>query len=258
MFNWATWFGIDDIRGHNPVQIERYVEYIDALNGHRQEYHERNIFPNGLSSPLLDLLNTRFLIVPADAPTRPEYDSLPATMTTVYSDDDVRIVENPEVLPRAWLVHEARQVAAGEALALLADGTVDPLQVALLESTPPPMESAFDANIEAVKITDVGPDRLGLEVTADSAALLMLSEVWDPGWSATVDGTPAPVLLADHVLRAVPIPPGSHTVALRYTPPLLPLGLAITSTTVVVLASAALWSGWRRRKERRSSRDENL
>ena len=44
--------------------------YIDALNGHRQEYHERDLFPAGLPSPLLDLLNLRYLIVPADAPER--------------------------------------------------------------------------------------------------------------------------------------------------------------------------------------------
>jgi hypothetical protein len=66
--NWGTWFGVEDIQGYNPIQTQRYVEYIDALNGHRQEYHERDLFPAGLSSPLLDLLNLRYLIVPADAP----------------------------------------------------------------------------------------------------------------------------------------------------------------------------------------------
>ncbi|HZG67576.1 MAG TPA: hypothetical protein VEZ12_12585, partial [Herpetosiphonaceae bacterium] len=55
--NWGTWFGVEDIQGYNPIQTQRYVEYIDALNGHRQEYHERDLFPAGLTSPLLDLLN---------------------------------------------------------------------------------------------------------------------------------------------------------------------------------------------------------
>ena len=138
VFNWATWFGIDDVQGYNPVQVERYVEYIDALNGHRQEYHERDIFPAGLVSPLLDLLNTRYLMVPANAPQRVELDTLLAAMPTVYTDTQVRILENPEAFPRAWLVHEARQVAPGEALPLLDDGSSDPRQVALLETTPPP------------------------------------------------------------------------------------------------------------------------
>ncbi len=65
--DWGIWFRLEDIQGYNPLQLQRYVDYIDALNGHRQEYHERDLFPAGLTSPLLDLLNLRYLIVPADA-----------------------------------------------------------------------------------------------------------------------------------------------------------------------------------------------
>ena len=68
--NWGTWFGIEDVQGYNPVHIKRYGDYIDALNGHRQEYHETDIFTPGISSPLLDLLNLRFFVVPADAANR--------------------------------------------------------------------------------------------------------------------------------------------------------------------------------------------
>ena len=115
MHNWGTWFGVADIQGYNPVQLQRYVEYIDALNGHRQEYHERDLFPAGLTSPLLDLLNLRYLLVPADAPERADLAPLVAELPTVYADEHVRILENPEALPRAWLVHQAEQVAPGEA-----------------------------------------------------------------------------------------------------------------------------------------------
>ena len=77
---------------------------------------------------------------------------------------------------------------------------------------------------------------------AATPALLMLSEVWDPGWSATVDGEPAPVLLADHVLRAVPVPAGEHTVTLTYEPLYLRLGLAIAALTLVAIVVVAVFA----------------
>ncbi len=243
--DWATWFGLEDVQGYSPTQIQRYVEYIDALNGHRQEYHERDIFPGGITSPLLDLLNLRYLIVPGDAPERSDFDSLLATMPTIYEDEYVRILENLDAFPRAWLVHEARQVTPGEALSLLADGAVDARRTALLETAPPPLETPAGPDAENVTFGQLEPDRIALRVAAQAPALLMMSEIWDPGWSATVDGAQAPVLIADHVLRAVPVPAGEHQVVLSYTPPLLRLGMAISLATMVLLAGAAIWLGAR-------------
>jgi hypothetical protein len=236
---------VEDLQGYNPLQTQRYVEFIDALNGHRQEYHERDLFPAGVASPLLDLLNLRYLLVPADAPERSDLAPLLANLPTVYADAHVRILENPEALPRAWLVHEATQVAPGEALPLLADGAVDPRQSVLLETVPPALAAPADPTAEAARVVAQEPDRLELQVTAEAPALLVLSEVWDPGWRATVSGVPTPVLLANHALRALPIPPGQHAVVLTYAPPLLHLGLAISGATLVGLVAAALWMGRR-------------
>ncbi len=78
----------------------------------------------------------------------------------------------------------------------------------------------------------------------------MLSEGYDPGWRAEVDGEPAPVLVADHVLRAVPLPAGKHAVELRYVPPGLRLGLAITGITAAGLIGALGVEGGRRLRAR--------
>jgi hypothetical protein len=244
--NWATWFGLEDVQGYNPTQMQRYVEYIDALNGHVQEYHERDIFPHGIDSPLLDLLNLRYLVLPADAPERADLARLLDEFPTVYADEHVTIVENPEGFPRAWLVHEARLVAPGEALELLADGSVDPRRTALLEVAPPALVAAPDRAAELATFTVQRPDVLRVQVTAAAPALLVLSEVWDSGWRATVDGQPAPVLVANHVLRAVAVPAGEHTVELRYEPPSLRLGIAIT--LVALLLAVAVWIALARRE----------
>jgi hypothetical protein len=251
--NWGTWFGLEDIQGYNPIQTQRYVEFIDALNGHRQEYHERDLFPAGLTSPLLDLLNLRYLIVPADAPERADLAPLLEDFLPVYADAHVRILENPEALPRAWLVHEARQVAPGEALPLLTAGSVDPRQVALLETAPPPLapvsEAAAGTPAEGAIVVAHEPDRLELRVSAQTPALLVLSEVWDPGWRALLDGEDVPVLVANHTLRAIPIPPGEHTLLLSYDPPWLRVGIAVTLGTM--LAIVVVWVGLAYRESRR-------
>jgi uncharacterized membrane protein YfhO len=67
------------------------------------------------------------------------------------------------------------------------------------------------------------------------------------GWRATVDGQPAALLRADGRHRAVAIPPGRHIVALRYEPPWLWPGLALT----LLSAAAILWILMRQRRERR-------
>jgi uncharacterized membrane protein YfhO len=78
--------------------------------------------------------------------------------------------------------------------------------------------------------------------------LVGLSEIYDPGWDAWIDGKKTDVHIADHALRAVAVPAGTHTVELHYTPPYLRLGLAITLGTLAALAltaGAILWRGKR-------------
>ncbi|MBA2278185.1 MAG: hypothetical protein H0W06_10530, partial [Chloroflexia bacterium] len=56
--------GLHDLQGSNPVQSARYTEYVAAMNGRDQEYHESNVLQGGFSSPLLDALNARFIVIP--------------------------------------------------------------------------------------------------------------------------------------------------------------------------------------------------
>jgi hypothetical protein len=248
--NWAMWFGLDSAQGYTPMQVLRYVEYVAAMNGHRQEYHASNVFPGGIASPLLDLLALDYVIVPANAPERTDLRALAAELPTVYQDANVRILENTEAFPRAWLVHQARQVKPGSALPLLASGAVNPRHTALLEVAPPPLsEPEAAANEQVTREQQADPDHLALRVDAAAPALLVLSEVWDPGWSATVDGTSAPVLLANHVFRAVPVPAGVHQVELHYDPPFLRLGILISLATSALVLAAWVWL--RAREQRR-------
>ncbi|HYI15684.1 MAG TPA: YfhO family protein [Thermomicrobiales bacterium] len=244
--NRGTLHGLEDAQGYNPVQPRRFVEFLTALNGHPQEYHDANIYPEGFNSPLLDLLNIRYVVIPAEIPDdRNDLLRLSQQLPTIYIDDEVRVLENRQAVPQAWIVHEASQVARGEALPLLADGKVDPLRTALLETTPPELAPATDPAADQVTMTTESPDRLELTTSSDAPGLLMLSESYDPGWHAYVDGSPVDVLVADHLLRAVPLPAGEHVVELRYEPRSLQIGVAISTVTALVVIFALAISGWR-------------
>ena len=70
--------------------------------------------------------------------------------------------------------------------------------------------------------------RLRATCTAERAAYAVFVEQYADGWSATVDGRPAPLLRANVTARAVPVPAGRHTIAMDFRVPGLPVGAALT------------------------------
>lgn len=85
-----------------------------------------------------------------------------------------------------------------------------------------------------------------MDVTASGPAILALAENWFPAWEATVNGESTPVLRADHALRAVAVPAGSHRVELRYRSSLLAGSLVVTVVCSLILLLCAFSPGLRR------------
>ena len=232
---------LHDLQGYNPVQSARYTEFLAAMNGRTQEYHESNVLQGGFTSPLLDALNARFIVIPAEVnPGRPDLLHLSQRLATVYSDDRVRILENPGALPRAWLVHAAEQVPPGGAIPTLQSGQVDLATTAVLERAQPDLAEPNDPATDTVTVQSYAPDAIDLTAQSDAPGLVVLSEVYDPDWHAYVDGVAAPVLVANHALRAVPVPAGEHTIELRYESRPLRNGLLISGITILIVASVGI------------------
>ncbi len=243
--NRASVLGLDDVQGYNPIQSRRYVEFQTALNGFVQEYREANVYAGGLSSPLLDLLNARYIVIPAQIPAdRLDLQQLVRDDPTVYQDDQSRVLLNQDAVPRAWIVHQAIRMERDGDLTPLANGSVDPRQVALLETDLPSLAQPTDPTADVATIVSSEPDVIRLRTGTGAPGLLMLSEITSPGWHATVDGRAVDVEIADHALRAVPIPAGEHTVELRYQPRSLRIGLIISLAALLLLAAAVVWRWW--------------
>ncbi len=158
-----------------------------------------------------------------------------------YKSDTVAVWQNQDVMPRAFVVHgaeladdrsafarlEAIDFPAGR-LVLLADGRA-------VEETNDPR-----AQTDQVRIVDDEPERITLEVAVGRPGYLVLADSWYPGWSATVDGNPAPIYRADVILRAVPMTPGQHMVSFVYRPLSFWAGVVVSLVTLIVMAGIAL------------------
>jgi hypothetical protein len=165
-----------------------------------------------------------------------------------YQDEHVLVIENPEALPRAWIVHAARTLPVAEIVPALADGSVNPRQVALLEDIPPSLSVPDASETDAARYTRLSPEAFSVAASASTPGLLVLSEIWDPGWQATVDGQPTDILRANGIFMAVPLEPGEHEVVFRYLPPHFWLGVAITVAGALGLLGGGIWLYRRERK----------
>jgi hypothetical protein len=205
------------------------------MNGQSQSYHTASVLEGGLDSPLLDLLNTRYIVMPAAVPpNRPDLFHLAQRYPTVYRDGTTRILENRNALPRAWIVHEAVRTKTGQILPQFEDGSVDPHLTALLDTNAPALVPAEDPSAETVRITARDNDEIRLSVNVTSRALVVLSEIWDPDWTATVDGRSTRIYRMDYMFRGVVVEPGAHEIVLRY-----PVTLIRQTAWLYLIAPAA-------------------
>jgi hypothetical protein len=245
--------GLDQISGYNPLHLEAYAEYVEAMNGARQDYHWLVVYAAALSgSQLLDMLNVRFILTPADLPKVPP---IAGRGAPVYRDDLVVVYENPDAYPSAWLVHDARPDNGGEGLALLAQGAVDGHDVAFVDGPVPPLERPRDAASaadERVVVTRERPESLTIRATAAADGFLVVSEPYAWGWTAYVDGNEVAVLRTNHALQGVPLAAGDHTVELRYEPISLAVGLPVTGGATLALAGVSAWALIDRRRRART------
>jgi hypothetical protein len=225
-----------DAQGYNPTQLDRYVQYVTAMNGKQIDYHLAELRVGGIGSPLLDMLNVRYLLVDARLPLdRPDVAALTGGEQPVFANRNVRVYENPHAFPHAWLIHDIRHVTQEQAFALLRDRAVDFRRVALVEGGAPVVAPPNPGMPESATVTRYEPERVEIAVTAAAEGVLVVSDTYSRGWQATVDGKSAPIYPTNLVLRGVPVPKGAHIVVLTYTAPWLRVGLAISVIAHVLL-----------------------
>jgi uncharacterized membrane protein YfhO len=97
------------------------------------------------------------------------------------------------------------------------------------------------------------PNEVRLAVHTDAPALLVLSDVYYPGWQGYVDGTRVPIYRTDAAFRGVAVPAGSHEVRMRFWPRSLRAGLAMAAAGAALMLAALGLAGWRAGKRESTS-----
>jgi hypothetical protein len=247
--------GLYETQGYNPIELARYAEFVAAMNGADQDYHTAYLLPSGVSSPLLDLLSARYVVVDAAIPPeRADIVALREGRREVFRTDLAYVFERDPAPRHAWVVHDSQVVPRDQALDLLASGAVDPYAVALLEEAGPELGVPDVGASSTARVEENAADELTVTVEAAAPGLLVVSEAWTRGWNATVNGEPTPVLPVHGWLRAVPVPAGASVVEMRYDPLSLRAGIAITAASVVAALAMLVWNGSGRRQPARGRR----
>jgi hypothetical protein len=222
-------FGLRSIFGYDPLTLQRYKTFVDSLPDPRARTY--------------DLLNAGYLVTtaPQEFPAGPDVPSLLLEQSGVY------VYERPGALPRAWVVPRVEVVDDASALARIHEPDFDPRTTALVDVTS--LAPAARGTVECVytavegggqaEIVRYEENRIEARVQG-GGGLLVFSEVDYPGWQATVDGDPVPLVRADYLLRALCVPPGEHRVVLTYDPPLLKVGLAITALALFLVCGSTV------------------
>jgi hypothetical protein len=160
------------------------------------------------------------------------------------------IQRNPTVLPRAYVVPRAVLASPGEAPDLDSLRELDPHESVLMSGDPLcAVSPGARQRFTRAEWVSTDPDRPVLQVTTSAPGLLVIADTWMAGWTARVDGAPAPCHRGNYAQRVVPLPAaGRHTITLDYRPPGLLPGCAITSvagTAWVLACGFMIWIGVR-------------
>ncbi|MGE5197775.1 MAG: hypothetical protein ACM3IL_04650 [Deltaproteobacteria bacterium] len=174
-------------------------------------------------------------------------------LKAVYQKYDLRIWENADCLPRAYIVHNTRVIEGGQDDKILSvifeDGSFDPKTTVILEKeTLGATDTAESAvtNDETVIVKKYSANEVVIQAELARNGFLVLSDVNYPGWQATVLDTttgnrrPAEVLNADYLFRAVGLKKGSYVVTFVFRPRSLYLGVTVSALTVLLILITCL------------------
>lgn len=153
--------------------------------------------------------------------------------------EPIRLSKVPDALPKIYWVSRARFVPQGDpALAALAEPSFDPRAEVVL-TVGDPLPAGSPGSRAAWRVVERRSDRLRLEISADGPGYLVVVEAYAPGWRARIDASSVPLLRANALFRAVPVPKGAHEVEMTYRPPAAYVGAGVSALTL--LGGIGLW-----------------
>jgi uncharacterized membrane protein YfhO len=224
---------IPHLGGYDLPVSRRYSDLYRA--GGRAKVYNHSWEP---TRSLVSALNAKYLIT-----SRP-IDHEPFEL--IHESRSVKVYENHDVLPRAYVVH-AVEVVNDDAMLLerVLDETREFRDGVLLERSLPPRQTAEIARSHggesSVRFVSLGTDEVEIDVTTATAGVLVMSDLFAPGWKAYLDEREVELHRANYAQRAVFVPAGGHSVRFSYRPLSFRIGAvcSLVGLTLGLIASAA-------------------
>ncbi len=233
--------GVQDIRGYDTVIPRQYVAFwrlMEEPSGLPYSQINQLSTPEALNSPLLDLLNVRFVFAREPLP-EPRF-------RPVYQQQDVTVYENRDALPRAWLAYAARPATGVPgALGAMTAKSFDARRSVVVDG--PPLDGPA-RSAEAAAVVSYMPNKVVVRAAPSQSAYLLLADAYFDGWQAQDAAEHSlEVVRADGVFRAVLLTPGEHTVTFTYRPVSFRLGAYLSFLGGVLLVLMGGYVVWQRR-----------
>ena len=161
--------------------------------------------------------------------------------TADTGDARVRLYENPQAYPKAFMVPNAEFIAADDdTRTQMRDSTFDPKSMVYISAPTPPdlTDNQPDLTMQATAtITTYSNTRVDIHVDTNKTAYLVLTDTTLPQWHTYIDDKPVLQLKADTVFKAAQVPAGSHIVSFRYDSPAIDKSKLLTILGILVCAA---------------------
>ena len=231
------------IGGYHAAKLRRYQEMIEQYISPEMQQTMSAVADaggdmtqvNGDSIyPVLNMLNTKYFILP-----------LQGGQTVP--------IQNPYTYGNAWFVDKLQYVQnANEEL--LGVGKIDLRHEAVADAKFKTQlgDAVVQDTASVVKIISYEPNELKYDVNSNKGGVIVFSEIYYPGWTATIDGEPAELGRVNYILRALNVKPGKHEVVLSFFPKSVDTTESIAYTAYAVLILVILggvFVEYRRRKK---------
>ena len=233
------------IGGYHAAKLRRYQEMIEQyispemqqIFGAVSEANGDMTKINGDSIwPVLNMLNTKYMIFP-----------LQGGQTVP--------LQNPYTYGNAWFVDKIQYAAdANEEIDAIGKLNLRHEAVADAKFKTQLGEAVEQDSVSIVTIKAYEPNELTYEVNSGKGGVVVFSEVYYPGWTATVDGQPAELGRVNYILRALNVKPGKHDVVLTFKPKSVNTTEAIAYVSYIILILVVLGAAFMeyRRRQKKS------
>jgi hypothetical protein len=227
--NASMMLGLEDTIGYNPLRLADYERAIGP--GENAVDPNLRTFPGtfrGYRCRLASLLGLEYLVLDRPVERLPRHFPRLPGATLLYGSKSMWIYHLNPAAPRAYLATHLIPVDSESVLAEAELPEFDRHNTALVEQEQTRLVSGNyamdDASAEAipavgsVNITSYRRNAVALEVDTDRSSVVVLHDIYYPGWEATVDGRPQPILRTNLLFRGVEVPAGRHVIEFHFRP----------------------------------------